>query len=551
MLCMNILMIGLRASVVSATPVVDGVISPGEYYGGMSVQLVGRTDPNWTVSAYIAWDTEYLYVAVNESVPATTGHISWIEFAIDAGPARSYLDAFVLFDDHVQAHDQYVKPAGHWSGQGTANFTAVSNVATEFMLKYTDYGIAIGDTIKMSIDRNLGPPPSPPGPPYGFSAFWPENATVYDGTPIQADPTTWGDVYLSLPPIGHVVDGIITQGEYNTGMALQLVGRTDPNFTVAAYVDWDTEFLYVAVNEPVPATTDHKSWIEFAIDAGPARSYLDAFVLFDDNNQSHVIFNKPSGPWYSQGPSNFSAVSHAATEFKLKYADYGIALGDTIKMSIDRNQGPPPPAPYGFAAFWPQNATVYDGIPIQADTSTWGDVYLAPRDVAVTNVMPAKTIVGRGYTTNITVATANLGGVTETFNTLAFANLNPIALLANTTLAGGDSKMWTFNWNTTGLAYGNSTMSAAADTIPGETDITNNNYTAVAAVHIGVPGDISGSTLGVYDGMVNMRDIAYLVSLFNTKPASLNWNPNADINDDGTVNMKDIAIGILNFNQHE
>ncbi len=39
--------------------------------------------------------------------------------------------------------------------------------------------------------------PSPP-PPYGFAAFWPQNATVYDGTPIQADPTTWGTVTLAF-----------------------------------------------------------------------------------------------------------------------------------------------------------------------------------------------------------------------------------------------------------------------------------------------------------------------------------------------------------------
>jgi hypothetical protein len=50
---------------------------------------------------------------------------------------------------------------------------------------------------------------------------------------------------------------------------------------------------------------------------------------------------------------------------------------------------------------------------------------------------------------------------------------------------------------------------------------------------------------------VNMKDIAYLVVQFNTRPTSLNWNPNGDINDDTVVNMKDIAIGIVNFNKHE
>jgi hypothetical protein len=50
---------------------------------------------------------------------------------------------------------------------------------------------------------------------------------------------------------------------------------------------------------------------------------------------------------------------------------------------------------------------------------------------------------------------------------------------------------------------------------------------------------------------VNMRDIAYLISRFNTKPAPPNWNPNTDVNSDGVCNMRDIAIAILNFNKHE
>jgi hypothetical protein len=48
-----------------------------------------------------------------------------------------------------------------------------------------------------------------------------------------------------------------------------------------------------------------------------------------------------------------------------------------------------------------------------------------------------------------------------------------------------------------------------------------------------------------------MKDIAYLVILFNTKPSSSNWNPNADVDNNGVVNMIDIAIAILNYNKHE
>ena len=87
--------------------------------------------------------------------------------------------------------------------------------------------------------------------------------------------------------------------------------------------------------------------------------------------------------------------------------------------------------------------------------------------------------------------------------------------------------------------------------VSGETNTANNNFTCSVPVHVGVPGDISGPTVGVYDGTTNMRDIQYLILYFNTNPSSPNWKPNADINNDGTVNMRDIQIAILNFNQHE
>jgi hypothetical protein len=366
------------ASYYKSAPVVDGIISPHEYDDAMAVQLTGQWDTNWTVDTYIFWDTQYMYVAVNEPVPGpTTGRVSWIEVCMDAGPQRAYLDCFCFFDDGSLQYCGYPKPSGGWGWYSSPYpWSAATNSSTEFKFKYTDYGIAYGDTIKMAIDRNLGPPPPYP---IGKSAYWPGHEEIVYPTP---DLAKWGTVTLGNaspqePPSGRVVDGIISPGEYDSGIAVQLVGRTNSSWNVDAYVAWDTQYLYVAVNESVPATSGHKSWIEFALDAGSARSYLDAFVLFDDHVQAYDKYVKPSGPWAGQGSGSFSAVSNVATEFKIKYADYGIALNDTIKMSIDRNKGPSPPPPYGFAAFWPQGAVVYDGTPNQANSTTWSDVHLS------------------------------------------------------------------------------------------------------------------------------------------------------------------------------
>ena len=171
-------------------------------------------------------------------------------------------------------------------------------------------------------------------------------------------------------------------------------------------------------------------------------------------------------------------------------------------------------------------------------------------DTAVTNVVHNKRIVGQGYVSHIEVTTANHGSYPENTNLTIYANETCIAS-QTILLANGNYTNLFFNWSTTGFAYGNYTISAYAEPVLNETYIADNNLTCIIPVHVGVSGDVSGPTQGIYDGTTNMRDIQYLILLFNTKPSSPNWNPNADVNNDGTVNMRDIQIAILNFNQHE
>jgi parallel beta-helix repeat protein len=171
-------------------------------------------------------------------------------------------------------------------------------------------------------------------------------------------------------------------------------------------------------------------------------------------------------------------------------------------------------------------------------------------DIAVLDLASFKTIVGRGYTMTISIVVENQGTDTETFNLTLYAETNAIAT-QTLTLEKGSSIVTTVVWNTTGVAYGDYTLIAYAELLPLEMDIPDNNCTCDVPIHVGVPGDISGPTQGVYDGTTNMRDVNYMIIRFNSKPDSPNWNPNGDVNNDATVNMRDIQIAILNFNQHE
>jgi hypothetical protein len=173
---------------------------------------------------------------------------------------------------------------------------------------------------------------------------------------------------------------------------------------------------------------------------------------------------------------------------------------------------------------------------------------ILPHNLRVTNVRPLKTIVGQGFLLNITVTAANHGDFTETFNVTIYANATYIGS-QNITLTKGASATITFTWNTAGFAKGNYIINAYAWPVQGEIDTEDNNRTG-GTVLVNVAGDISGPgpPQGVPDGIVNIRDINYLVQLFMTRPP--NWrDPNADINGDLVVNIRDIYIVVQNFNK--
>jgi hypothetical protein len=131
-----------------------------------------------------------------------------------------------------------------------------------------------------------------------------------------------------------------------------------------------------------------------------------------------------------------------------------------------------------------------------------------------------------------------------------YANQTVLASYTNLMLLHGTSTMLSFTWNTSSFGYGKYILSAVVDPVVNETD-TDDNARFCQFLRIGVPGDVSGAIAGVPDGVVNMRDIQYMILKFNTRPGSQNWNPNVDVNDDAVVNMRDISIAILNFNKHD
>jgi outer membrane protein assembly factor BamB len=181
-----------------------------------------------------------------------------------------------------------------------------------------------------------------------------------------------------------------------------------------------------------------------------------------------------------------------------------------------------------------------------------GKVYaFGVHDVAVTNVTRLdvqwddsslqKTVVGQGYPLYVNVTVANPGGYPETFNVtlnvthVADANMTIISTQTGVALAASGTATLTFTWNTTGYAYGNYTLTASADTVPGETYTANNNFTS-GKVLVTIAGDLDG------DGYVFLSDLGIMAAAWTSTTASANWNPNADIDADGYVFLSDLGI---------
>ena len=85
-----------------------------------------------------------------------------------------------------------------------------------------------------------------------------------------------------------------------------------------------------------------------------------------------------------------------------------------------------------------------------------------------------------------------------------------------------------------------------------DSNMTQDQKSRLQLMQFTLPGDITGSTLGVPDGKVDIRDISYVAKQFGTSTSSPNWNPIADLTGpngvpDGRVDIRDISYVARRF----
>jgi len=198
---------------------------------------------------------------------------------------------------------------------------------------------------------------------------------------------------------------------------------------------------------------------------------------------------------------------------------------------------------YGITTLHFQDVVIKDGggnaIPFQTQ-----DGYLAifKHDIAVTGVAasPDETYIGR--TVQITVTLQNYGNVPETFTTTIYSDGNNITALQALDLLPNETRILTYDWNTTGFAANNTPYSikAEAEILPYETNTTNNVYVD-GQVKLKLIGDVNG------DGKVDINDLIAWDAAYDSKPGDPNWNAQADINGDGVVDNLDAHLILQNY----
>jgi hypothetical protein len=162
-------------------------------------------------------------------------------------------------------------------------------------------------------------------------------------------------------------------------------------------------------------------------------------------------------------------------------------------------------------------------------------------NIAVTNVLPWKTVIGQGYSFNVSVTVANTGTANETFSLVVYEN-ETVGVSQTVTLENGTSNTIVFVCNTSALARGRYIVNATAQPVPNEINTGDNTYLD-GWVNMTIPGDIDGNF------WVQLNDLVLLAQAYGSHLGDLRWNPNADVDNNGVVGLSDLVILALHYGQ--
>ncbi|MDH5732180.1 MAG: cohesin domain-containing protein [Candidatus Bathyarchaeota archaeon] len=269
----------------------------------------------------------------------------------------------------------------------------------------------------------------------------PAEIDTTDNTFINGDVTIYDTTLLKVEPSHTLVDhaGQI----FNVSVCVDNIYAFQRLFGLEFSLSYDPAVMQVL------GVTEGSFFNPFAPDGTD-------FDWFDDGSSIDVIVF-PNGTGYSPFPEGSGTVVtitfNASTSVSNPLAqNITLTLYDTILVDA------------GF-------------IPIFHDV-IHGEVEMeiSEHDIAVVSVAVSDTEVFDGQLVNVTVVAKNVGWATETFNVTAYYNAEKIGEQTAENLPPGNQTELTFMWNTTDVPSTTYTISAEADTVPGEVYNANNGF---------------------------------------------------------------------------
>ena len=207
------------------------------------------------------------------------------------------------------------------------------------------------------------------------------------------------------------------------------------------------------------------------------------------------------------------------------------------------------PGPYPNTSWLGGERWLYNPFPSGIETviQRWLPVFTHIIDLArlpnlaISTILPSKSIIGQGYTVNVTVEVANQGSKIEEFNVTMYLN-DELFDTQSSSVESRESTSCTFVWNTSTFAKGNYTIHAVVDTIPSETNTTDNTLFGTTAT-VTIPGDVDG------DQDVDIFDIVKIAGIYGTSQGDPNYHPNSDIDGDRDIDIFDIVAACSHYGE--
>jgi len=143
----------------------------------------------------------------------------------------------------------------------------------------------------------------------------------------------------------------------------------------------------------------------------------------------------------------------------------------------------------------------------------------------------------------VSVSLKNKGTVSETLNVTLYAGSVFGGKTTISNLAPYATTSATITWDTKGLLPGhNYTIAAVSDTLPNETNTTDNRQ-QYGPIFVGLLGDID------FDRKIGILDVVRVTAIYGAKSGGSNWDIMCDLDPDGVIGILDVVAVTSRYGQ--